>query len=127
MRTRSARLAAAYLWLQAATVAVWWVVLWQWPAARRPFVVGDWPEATLVAFALPDGLAIVGGSALAALGLRRDRLWSRPVLCAVAGAVGYATLWCAGALLVTGSGWLDLALMLASSAGTALALWWSRA
>lgn len=116
------RLAVAYLWLQAALVAAWWLTLWSWPAARAPFTIGDWPPGTLLAFALPDLVAIVGGSALAAHGLPRRRPWAPPMLWLVAGAVGYATLWCGGAVLVTGSGWLSLLLMLASALGTTFAV-----
>ncbi|MBL9077757.1 MAG: hypothetical protein JNL08_09645 [Planctomycetes bacterium] len=121
------RLAVAYLWLQAVLVAAWWLALWLWPALRPPFTIGDWPPSTLFAFALPDLVAIVGGSALAAHALPRRRAWARPLLWSVAGAVSYATLWCGGALLATGSGWLSLALMLGSTAGTAWALGASRA
>ncbi len=127
MRPTFVRLAVPYLWLQAAAVAAWWLALWLWPAARPAFTIGDWPASTLFAFSLPDLVVIVVGSAAGAHGLGRQRPWARPLLWALAGAVGYATLWCAGALLATGSGWLSLLLMLASAAGTAFAVVASRA
>jgi hypothetical protein len=126
MRTQLACLVVPYLWLQAITVALWWLCLWLVPAARPPFVIDDWPEATLFAWALPDLAVIVLGSALVAHGLRRQSAWAQPLLAALAGVVVYATLYCGGALLATGSGWLSAAMMLGSSAGTLTALYASR-
>jgi len=115
--------ACAFLIAQAVAVAVWWLVLWRWPATREAFVLAPgWPESTLLAFALPDLLCIVGGSLGAAVGLRSGAPWARSLLLLVAGAVGYATLWCVGGNLVTGSGLLCTALMLGSAAGTGWAV-----
>jgi hypothetical protein len=113
-------LVSVYLLAQAAAVAAWWLVLWTVPAARAPFVVAGWPEGTLLAFALPDVAVLVAGSAAAALGLRGRRPWARPVVWLVAGAVLYATLWCVGANVVTGAGWLSTAMMVACSAAMAV-------
>lgn len=111
MRLPPAKLVPSYLWLQAMLVAGWWLVLWLAPTARTPFVVGAWPEATLLAFAVPDLAVLVLGSGTAAHGLAHDRPWARPLLWLVAGAACYATLWCLGANLATGSGWLSTAMM----------------
>jgi hypothetical protein len=120
-------LAIGYLWLQAAAVTAWWLVLWLVPAARAPFLpAADWPDTALLAFALPDLIVLVAGSAAAAHGLRRARPWALPCLWCVAGAVAYATLWCLGANAVTGGGVLSTALMLASCAGMAFVLRSSR-
>lgn len=120
MRDRRTVLVTVWLVLQALTVLAWWIALWWSPAARAPFVVGDWPEATLWAFAVPDLCWIVGGSAAAAHGFWHGNAWARTVLLLVAGGVFYATLWCLGANLATGGkGLLGTALMLASAAGTA--------
>lgn len=117
------QLAVAYLAVQSAVVAGWWISLWVAPSLRAPFVMAaDWPETTLFAFALPDVVAVVAGSALAAHGLHARRAWGRPLLLLVAGGVFYATLWCLGVNLVTGSGWLSTVLMSASSLGTGFAL-----
>lgn len=126
MHRPPASLVPLYLWLQALVIAAWWLWLWAVPEARSPFVAGDWPVTTLLAFALPDAVVLVVGSAAAALGLRAQRAWARPLLFAVAGAVAYATLWCIGANVVTGGGWLSTAMMLACSAGTAWATFASR-
>lgn len=120
-------LATLYLLLQAVSVATWWLVLWLVPGARAPFVIGpDWPESTLLVFAVPDLTIIVVGSAAAAFGLRRQTAWARPLLWFVAGGVGYATLWCLGGNLATGSGWLSSAMMLASALGTGWTLFATR-
>lgn len=117
-------LAGIYLALQAALVAAWWLMLWLAPNTRTLFLpTPDWPTATLLAFALPDLTVLVLGSAAAAVGLQRHTPWARPLLWFVAGAVAYATLWCLGANLATGGGWLATALMLGSSLGTGWTLW----
>lgn len=114
---------AIYLLLQAAAVAAWWGMLWCMPSTRGAFLPApDWPEATLLAFALPDAVVIVGGSAAAAIGLQRHAAWARPMLWLVAGGVGYATLWCLGGSLLAGGGWLGSAAMAASACGSAWAL-----
>lgn len=122
MHWPSASLLPLYLLLQALAIGAWWLCLWLVPAARPPFIVGDWPEATLLAFALPDVVVLVLGSLLAAHAVRVHHAAARPLLWLLAGAVAYATLWCAGANLVTGAGWLSTGLMLAASAGMAWAL-----
>ncbi len=122
MRWSHAQLVPLFLWSQAIAVAVWWLTLWWAPALRPWFVIGDWPPATLFAFALPDGLVIVLGSATVAFGLQHRWAWASPLLCALAGAVVYATLWCVGANLTTGTGWLSTSLMLVSGVGTVWAL-----
>lgn len=111
MRLPPAVLVPRYLRLQALLVASWWLALWLAPSTRPWFVVGDWPAATLLAFALPDAVVLVLGSWLAAHGLANSRPWARRLLWAVAGAAFYATLWCLGANLVTGAGWPSTALM----------------
>lgn len=116
MRLPAASLVPHYLRLQAATIAAWWLVLWWLPAARAPFVVADWPTTTLLAFALPDAVVMVLGSAVAAHGLATKRAWAVPCLWLVAGATFYATLWCLGANLATGTGGLSTSLMLVCSA-----------
>jgi hypothetical protein len=115
-------LVPAYLLVQALAVGLWWLVLALVPEARAPFVVAGWPESTLLAFWLPDVVVLVAGSLAAAQALRRGRAWARPLLWLVAGAVVYATLWCLGANVVTGAGWLATALMLACCSAMAWAV-----
>lgn len=122
MAGRRSGLVVGYLAAQAFLVGAWWVVLCTVPATRPPFVIADWPLATLSAFALPDVAVIVGGSAIAAYGVHTARPWARTLLAAVTGAVVYATLWCLGAVLATGAGWLGVALMLPAGVGSGWAL-----
>ncbi len=117
MRWPPASLVPLYLLAQAILIVGWWLWLWWSPPARALFVVDDWPEATLLAFALPDVVVLVLGSLLAAAAVRSKHPAGRPLLWLLAGATLYATLWCVGTNLVTGSGWLSTALMAAASAG----------
>ena len=123
MPSSQPRFAVAWFAGQAILVAVWWVWLWLHPAARRWFLVADWPSAALLVFALPDAVVLIGGSALAAFGRWRGRAWAQPAAWFVAGGATYATSWCLAASLATGTGWLATVLMLASAAGT---LWCTR-
>jgi hypothetical protein len=111
-----ASLVPLYLCAQAAAIGGWWLWLWLVPAARAPFVVGDWPESTLLAFAVPDAVLVLASLAAAAA-LRSDHVAARPLMWLLTGAVTYATLWCLGTNWMTGAGWLSTALMLAASAG----------
>lgn len=119
-------LVALYLGAQAVLVAAWWIVLWLVPASRGPFLPAAWPEAALFAFVVPDVVVIVAGSAIAAFGSLRARTWTPSMLFALLGAVLYATLWCVGCVVATGEGWLCVAMMIASLAGTAWTLVASR-
>jgi hypothetical protein len=114
------RFAALWLWLQAAVIAAWWLCLWLWPGSRAPFVVGDWPEATLFAFWPADVAVLVVGSALAARAVQKGARQAPALVWALAGAAVYATLWCLGTNLATGSGWLGTSLMLPCAAGMLL-------
>ncbi len=116
MRWPPASLVPTYLVLQALAIGGWWLVLWIAPSARAPFVVAGWPTTTLLAFWLPDVVLLVAGSLATAFGIRRGHAAAQQALWLVAGGVAYATLWCLGANLVTGSGWLATLLMVACSA-----------
>lgn len=111
----------AFLWLQAALVAAWWITLWLAPDLRPAFTFPGWPEDTLLSFVLADVALLVCGSALAAHGLRQRRPWARTLFAAVVGAALYALLWCVGAFWLTGGGGLSVALMALCVAGNSLA------
>lgn len=119
--TIARRLAVLYFALQAILIAVWWIVLWLVPAARAPFVVADWPAATMLAFWPADLLLLVLGSAFAAWTAHRHRAAAPRVASFVAGAAVYATLYCVGATLLTGAGLLPTAMMLMCGVGTVAA------
>jgi protein-S-isoprenylcysteine O-methyltransferase Ste14 len=105
------RSAAVYFAFQGAAVIAWWLLLIFVPASRAYFKMGD-SDAALFAFWLPDLLLIALGSfAAAALCFADSRLISA-ALWFVAGANGYAALYCLAFALLTDSGWLGVALML---------------
>jgi len=87
------------------------VVWWRVPAARAPFVVAGLPDSTLFAFVVPDVLVLVVGSLLAAKAVRAQDERARPLLWLLLGAVGYATLWCIGTNIASGSGFWSTAVM----------------
>jgi hypothetical protein len=118
---RRLRFAARYFALQAAATAAWWVVLLGAPAARDAFTPEGFPFAALAAFLLPDlAFLSLGGAVLARRLARGER--SPVLLGAVAGAVGYATLYCLAATAASGGGAAASGLMVAAAAGTGLAL-----
>jgi hypothetical protein len=127
MRWPFPALVPLYLVAQAVAIGAWWTWLWLVPDARAPFVVGAWPEATLLAFALPDVAVLVLGSLAAAWAQHTGHAAARPLVWLLAGAILYATLWCVGCNVVTGAGWLSTAMMLACSAGIAWVVWAARA
>ena len=88
--------------LQAVLVAGWWLILWWSPAARGWFGFGNWPAGVLTAFALPDAVVLVAGSALAA---RADGPRRLVLAWLITGGCWYAWLWCLSASLASGGGW----------------------
>jgi len=112
MRRAPHQIGTAWFALQALLVLGWWLWLALLPAARSWFAIDHWPEGVLLAFAAPDAaLLVVGGLLTAWLRQRRARA-AVPCAFAVAGASLYATVWCLGASLQHGSGWLATAAML---------------
>src|SRR5206468_11045810 len=88
------RLGIAFLLAEAVGAVAWWCLLLGWPAARAPFMAAGAPDATLLAFAIPDAVLFVATAAACAVGLWVGRAWARPLLCVHAGAAGYAALYC---------------------------------
>jgi hypothetical protein len=107
----AARRAALWFLAQSLVIAGWWLSLWWLPSLRPWFTVGTWPVETLLCFVVPDLLVLVGGGALAAQALWHTRPGGCNLAYLVAGASLYATLWCLGANLFTGDGWLATGLM----------------
>lgn len=105
------RVPVLFLWHQAVLVAGWWTMLGLAPASRKYFLFADWPEATLFAFVLPDGILLVCGSVLAAIGLQRQRAWALRTFAIVLGGALYAMLYCLAASLFAGGGELATPLM----------------
>ena len=118
------RSAAWLLTAEAVGATLWWGVMLGWPAARTPFLARGAPDVTLLAFAAPDGALFIGTAAASAFGLRTGRRWAWPVLCAHAGAAGYAALYCwALAGLTGGDGLLGAALMTPSLVVPGVLVW----
>lgn len=106
------RFAIAYLLATAIGAAIWWCLLLAWPASRGPFLAAAAPDATLLAFAVADGVLFVGTAAACAFGLHARRGWAWPLLCVHAGAAGYAALYSWTLTAITGGGaWLGAVLM----------------
>ena len=118
------RLALWFLSAEAIGAAAWWGVMMAWPPARGLFLARGAPDATLLAFAIPDGVLYVGTAAASAYGLRAARPWAWPVLCAHAGAAGYAALYCWSLSGLTGGdGLLGAALMTPSLVVPGVLVW----
>ena len=111
MMHRINRGAVAFLTLQGLGCLVWWGVLCLRPEVRQWFTATNAPDTTLMAFAAPDLLLFAAGSLAAAWGLATQAVWAWPVLCAHAGAVAYAGLYCVNLWLLSQSAWAGAALM----------------
>src|SRR5262249_18007997 len=106
------RFAVWFLSAEAVGASIWWGLLLSWPAARTPFMARGAPDTTLLAFAVADAVLFVGTAAAAADGFMGGWDWAWPVLCAHAGAAGYAALYCwTLAVLTGGDGLLGAVLM----------------
>lgn len=103
---------AAGLWAQALIVTAWWLALHARPDLAAHFLPAGWPAAALFAFWPGEVVLLIAGSIVGAVGVARRARWTPAVLWALAGAALYATLFCLGALLSTGSGALAVAAML---------------
>jgi len=109
--TRVRHWVSAYFALQGVAVISWWLVLLLVPSTRAYFRMGSSAEV-LLAFWLPDLLLLGGGSLAGAWLCLREHSLSLLALCAVCGAVVYASLYCLAFALSTETGWLGVALML---------------
>lgn len=92
----------------------WWLTLFAWPQSRTAFMAAGAPEATLLAFMIPDLLLYAGGSLIAGYALITGRRWSHLAACIHAGAAMYAALYCIGLWWLDPHAWLP-ALMMAPS------------
>lgn len=106
------RNATAYYLLQGLAVVGWWVLIIGSPDLRGWFQLEANSQTSLWAYWLPDLLLIGPGSfAGAALIYFRNR-FATAGLWLVTGAVTYATLHTLATAMMTGRGWLGVALML---------------
>lgn len=114
-------LIAGYFALQAVAGALWWMMLWLWPASREWFWPTRTSDSVLLAFAAADVVCFVGGSALAAVAVAKRLPGARAVLWLVVGAVSYATLYVLATFISTGECILAVVLMCAAAVLTWLA------
>lgn len=122
MTTRQ-RVAQGYLLLQAMAVSGWWLWLCTSTEARERFVVAGWPEETLLAFAVPDSLLLVFGSAIASRGVALGRTWAPLAIWLVVGAAAYGAFYCVAASVMTDSMWLGSTMMLLCMASSGSVAW----
>jgi len=104
-----------FLLAEAVGAVAWWCLLLGWPAARAPFMARGAPDATLLAFAAPDAVLFVATAGAGAGGLWARRPWAWPLLCAHAGAAGYAALYCWALVGLTGGDGLLGAVLMSPS------------
>ncbi|MGL6075493.1 MAG: hypothetical protein ACRC8S_15170 [Fimbriiglobus sp.] len=109
------RAAVGYLLLQALGASAWWVMLLGWPTSRKHFLASGAPDATLLAFGLPDAILYMTTSLATAYGLATKRVWAWPLLLIHAGAAAYAGLYCWALTAITGGDGLWGALLMTPS------------
>ena len=105
------RYAAVYFVLQGVAVFAWWMVILLMPASRQYFLLEPNSETSLLAFWLADLLLLAGGSLTAGALCFINGRYKKIAAWFVAGAIGYATLYCLIFTLTTDSGWLGVVLM----------------
>jgi hypothetical protein len=111
--------AVAYLALQSAACAAWWVGLAFSPGFRAHFVVPGQADETLLVFWLPDLVVWILGSLVAAYATAVRARWAPVALGVAAGGVLYPTLHAGAVLWMTGSGALGFVLMTPAALTTA--------
>ena len=120
----SLRLGAVYLALQAAGAAIWWMVLWVYPASRALFRPVNAPDASLFSFFAPDLVFFVGAALWASVFLWRGA--KRRALIPLAlhvGAASYAALYCLQQWLMSGEAPLAALFMAPALVVGPLLLW----
>ncbi|MEO8648687.1 MAG: isoprenylcysteine carboxylmethyltransferase family protein [Acidobacteriota bacterium] len=104
--------AAAYFTFQGVAVIAWWAALYWFPSARQYFLLERTSETSLLAFWLAD-ISFLGIGSLATAWLcYQNRAYRRIAAWFVAGAVGYAAVYCFTYAFFADIGWLGVILML---------------
>ena len=93
---------AIYLIIQAAGASLWWAALWFVPKSRAYFRPSNTPDASLLAFFLPDIVLFIGAAICAAVALWRAPRSALVPLALHVGAASYAALYCLQQWLMTG-------------------------
>ncbi len=95
------RWGAIYLWVQAAGASLWWLVLWFYPSSRAHFRPHGAPDASLLAFFLPDLIGFIGAGCWAGAMLFKAPQRALLPLSIHVGAATYAALYCLMQWLIT--------------------------
>jgi hypothetical protein len=98
---------------------VWWAIVLTVPTMRSLFFPSRLPDLTMYALLFADLPLYAGASLLAGIGVFRRADWAKGLVLVHLGASLYATLYSLGFAVMTGDGWLSLALMAPSSLITA--------
>lgn len=103
--------AAGYFTIQAILIGGWWLVLLIYPSSRVAFLPPGAAEADLLAFLGADLAFAAPASLVGGIAAWRRTRWAPPLGWAVAGAILYAFLYCAGWSFLRRGGWLNVVLM----------------
>lgn len=103
--------AAWYFAVQAISIGGWWLLLLASPPSRAAFVPPGAAEVDLLAFLGADLAFAAPVSLIAAIAAFRRTRWALPLGWAVAGAMIYAFLYCAGWSILRQGAWPNVALM----------------
>lgn len=106
------RWAGLYFASQGVAIMLWWLLLLLYPSSRSYFQTQSAPEATLLAFWLPDLVLLGPGSLVASYLCFRGNGLELVVPWFVSGAISYAGLYCLASALMTNTAWLGVVLML---------------
>jgi hypothetical protein len=112
------RLAAAYFFVQAVLVPLWWSMLFAVPASRDWFLPSRDLDPAFVAFVAPDLIVLSVASAITGVLAPRTPQLARTGSWFVVGAVMYATAYTLAWTALVAAPWLSAALMMAAAAGS---------
>ncbi len=102
VRSPLLRYGALYLAIQSLGAALWWIMLWIYPASRAYFRAANAPDAALLAFFAPDLIFFIGAGIWAAITLLRAPHKAQLPLALHVGGASYAALYCLQQWLMTG-------------------------
>jgi len=114
----ASRLISIYFVVQAIAVGVWWLILFTVPASVRYFQLSNWPAESLFSSSLADVTFAIIGSLVAAYATATGKKWANIIVWVLAGAIGYAALYCVGASFITNEAWIAAAMMVVMAGAT---------
>jgi hypothetical protein len=118
------RFAVVYLLSTGLGTLAWWMAMFFVPEWRPYFRHSAAPDATLLAFAVPDLLMFVGSALASAFALWKQKSWTTPALLVHTIAGGYAGLYSVGLTVLSGGeAWMGAAFMAPSLVVPPWLLW----